>query len=893
MNITTHRDLKVYSGAFNADDVKPRWGSRVFTGRYPACAARHWALEFNRVAVLLLVSAFWLLNVIGVHATSLDSSVPKFVTRYCMDCHDAATEKGDRNFESFLKTPVAIDQHQTLEEILEQLNLGEMPPKKKSVEQPSDAERRKMVAEITRYLTTIESSAKPASTVMRRLTRYEYNYTIRDLLGVDTAAADKTRLFPADTRTHGFANLGSAQALSDHQLRLYLEAAREYLDLTLVFGREKPEVRKWVFRPLDLNGEKKNSGSVRYRVWAKDGSHLDIAHGQPVDNGPTYPKQFVRQGVPVDGRYRVRVKATAIGRQHPYDPAIFPNDLTVPLQLGLWHVPDESFLGKRAAEGRILVGVYDLPDNTPREIEATVWMPTGSTPFVHWINGPGASKAPLRRLTERYHPEALRKSQTKVDRLREQGVAVPKDALVQRVYISDVYQGPRVRVFEISLEGPLPEQWPPAGHRNVVGKETDPQSLNVARVLTAFASKAFRRPVPQREVVHHIEFVRQQMAAGVRKAEAIKQGLTAILTSPRFLFLDEGDPSKSGSLDDHQLASRLSYALWSSMPDDRLLQLAAADRLSDTKNLAAEIDRLIDDQRSSAFVHHFTDAWLHLYKIGSMPPGAKQFPAYFRGRLEPAMRTETRLFVADALKHNRPLKHLLNSSTTFVNGSLARHYGLTNVVGDEFRKVSFSADRRRAGLLGHASVLTATANGVETSPVVRGVWVLENILGTPPSPPPPDVPPIEPDTRGATTIRDQLAKHRNVAACADCHAKIDPWGFALEFYDPIGGFRTHYPHVGPSGRVAKLEGKRIDGSGELPGGEFIHNDGGLRTELLKRKDQFARNLVKKFLTHATGRELTFRDNAEVEQITDKIARSGYGFRDLVRMSLQSQIFRSR
>jgi hypothetical protein len=251
------------------------------------------------------------------------------------------------------------------------------------------------------------------------------------------------------------------------------------------------------------------------------------------------------------------------------------------------------------------------------------------------------------------------------------------------------------------------------------------------------------------------------------------------------------------------------------------------------------------------------------------------------------------LFVADALKHNRPLKHLLNSSTTFVNGSLARHYGLTNVVGDEFRKVSFSADRRRAGLLGHASVLTATANGVETSPVVRGVWVLENILGTPPSPPPPDVPPIEPDTRGATTIRDQLAKHRNVAACADCHAKIDPWGFALEFYDPIGGFRTHYPHVGPSGRVAKLEGKRIDGSGELPGGEFIHNDGGLRTELLKRKDQFARNLVKKFLTHATGRELTFRDNAEVEQITDKIARSGYGFRDLVRMSLQSQIFRSR
>jgi hypothetical protein len=828
-----------------------------------------------------------------LHAASIDPKVSQFVQRYCMDCHDSDTEKGDRNLEPFLKTPDAIGQHATLEEILEQLNLGEMPPKKKRVDQPTDVDRRNVVAEITRYLTAVEASAKSTSTIMRRLTRYEYNNTIRDLLGVDTAAADKTRLFPADARTHGFANLGSAQALSDHQLGLYMEAARQYLDLALVFGREKPVARRWVFKPLDLNGEQKNSGSVRYRVWAQDGSHLDIAHGQPVDNGPTYPKHFAQNGVPVDGRYRVRVTATAVGREHPYDPAIFPNDLTVPLQLGLWHVPDESFLGKRASEGRVLIGVYDLPDNTPREIESTVWMPAGSLPFVHWINGPGASKAPMRKLTERYHREALRKSQTKVDRLREQGAAVPKDALVQRVYISDVYQGPRIRVFEISLEGPLQNEWPPAGHRNIVGDETDPRSIDVGEVLTSFAGNAFRRPVSRNEVAHHIDYVRQQMVAGLPKPEALKQGLTAILTSPRFLFLDEGDPAKTGALDDYQLASRLSYALWSSQPDERLRQLATAGQLGQTQTLAGEIDRLIDDPRSAAFVEHFTDAWLHLYKIGSMPPGDKQFPAYYRGRLEPAMKTETRLFVADALKHNRPLRHLLNSRITFVNGSLARHYGLTNVTGDAYQKVSFPIHTRRAGLLGHASVLTATANGVETSPVVRGVWVLENILGTPPSPPPPDVPPIEPDTRGATTIREQLAKHRNVAACADCHRKIDPWGFALEFYDPIGGFRENYPIIRSDGKFSEKQGKRIDGSGKLPGGEFIENDGGLRQELLNRKDQFARNLVKKILTYATGRELTFRDNAEVEQITTQLAESGYGSRDLVRISLQSQIFRNR
>ena len=828
-----------------------------------------------------------------LHAGSLDSSIPSFVEKYCINCHDGETEKGDRDFEPFLDAPNSAEQHLALEEILEQLNLGEMPPKKKGVSQPPVHEIRKVIKGITNYLTEVHASSKPQSSVMRRLTRYEYKNTLRDLLGVDTAAADLTRNFPEDPRSHGFANLGTAQALSDHQLSLYMDSANKYLDMALVFGQEKPNATKHVFKPLDLNGQKNNPGAVRYQVWAKDGSYLDIAHGQPVDNGPTYPRAFARKGVPHSGFYKIRVDATAIGRKHPYDSSIFPNDLTVPLQLGLWHVPGFSYLVGQASEGRMLIGTYDLKDNERTPVEATVWLPAGSTPFVNWINGPGASKRPLRLLTERYHTEAIRKTQTVVDRLKEQGLPVPKDALVQKVYISDVYQGPRIRVFEISIEGPLHQDWPPEGHQNVIGKTTEADKVDIPAMVVAFASKAFRQPVQSKEVGHYVEYIQEAIKTGEPTAKAIQKGLAAILSSPRFLFMDEGDLQKGSKLNSYQLANRLSYTLWSSMPDERLNRLAEKDLLQNPDVLSNEIERLLHHSNSDAFIEHFADAWLGLYKIGSMPPSNLQYPAYYRDRLEAAMKTETRLFLEDSLKHNRPLQSLLDSRETFVNGNLAKHYGISNVQGASFRKVTFPKNTPRAGILGHGSVLTATSNGVETSPVVRGVWILESILGTPPAAPPPDVPPIEPDTRGATSIREQLTRHRSVAACADCHAKIDPWGFAMEIYDPVGGYRKHYPILTSSGRISPRPGKAIDGSGQLPDGTWIGDNSDFYEELLKRQNLFTRNLVRKFLTYATGREMNFRDEPEIRKISQNLSEKDAGFRDLIRLSLQSQIFQNR
>jgi hypothetical protein len=324
------------------------------------------------------------------------------------------------------------------------------------------------------------------------------------------------------------------------------------------------------------------------------------------------------------------------------------------------------------------------------------------------------------------------------------------------------------------------------------------------------------------------------------------------------------------------------------MPDDELFLLARQNELTNPNILGAQVERMLDDPRSSSFVEQFSESWLRLDKIGGMPPDQKTFAEYFSNRLETAMKKETYLFLQHLLDNNQPITDLLDSKYTFVNDGLAALYGLRGNFNEEFQKVNLPSSSHRGGLLGQASVLTLTANGVETSPVTRGVWVLENILGTPPSPPPPDVPAIEPDTRGSTTIREQLKKHRNVAACADCHRKIDPIGFPLEFFDPIGTFRKSYP-----ANRNKGQGPPVDGSGTMPTGESIGDERDLKQILMSRKQQFAKTLTEKLLVYGTGRRLSFRDHKQIEAISSSIEKRGFGFRDLVKDVVTSEIFRSR
>ena len=363
-----------------------------------------------------------------------------------------------------------------------------------------------------------------------------------------------------------------------------------------------------------------------------------------------------------------------------------------------------------------------------------------------------------------------------------------------------------------------------------------------------------------------------------RAIRALQAGYTALLCSPRFLYLREN----AGDLDTYALASRLSYFLWSSMPDETLFRLAAKNKLREPAVMHAQVERMLKDPKAEAFVQNFTTTWLRLDKLGKMPPEkGGPFRFYHDRRMEPMLSKQAAAFFADVLVRNERITTFIHSDHTYLNAHIARWmYNRDDVPGEGMIRVP-TLDPRRGGILTMPAVMTATANGVDTSPIVRGVWLLENILGTPPSPPPPDVEPLSPDLRGAKTIREQLELHRKHEACASCHRKIDPMGFAFENFDPVGRWRTNYR---TNGRP------KIDATTELPNGDQLADIVAFKQMLLKREPDFARCLTEKMLTYATGRRLEPLDHGEVNKITTALAKNGNRLRDLVHLVATSEIF---
>jgi len=362
--------------------------------------------------------------------------------------------------------------------------------------------------------------------------------------------------------------------------------------------------------------------------------------------------------------------------------------------------------------------------------------------------------------------------------------------------------------------------------------------------------------------------------------KAMQVGYTAILCSPDFLYLRE----KAGQLNDYEIASRLSYFLWSSMPDDLLMNLARAGKLTDTTVLQQQVDRMLDDRKARAFTRHFTERWLRLDKITESPPELTgPFRVYWDRRMEPQIIAQTDMYFADLLQNNGPIRLLIDSDYTFMNESIASvFYGRSDVKGESMRKVATN-DRRRGGIFTQPSVMTSTANGVDTSPVVRGVWVLENVFGTPPSPPPPDVEPLSPDLREAKTIREQLAMHRKQKACNSCHRKIDPLGFAFENFDPIGRWRDRYPKARED----------IDASTTTSSGRKVADIVEFKKLLLDEEQLVVRCLTQKLLSYATGRVLELTDRGEVDEIVSKLESQDNRIRDLIKLVVQSRMFKTK
>jgi hypothetical protein len=517
-----------------------------------------------------------------------------------------------------------------------------------------------------------------------------------------------------------------------------------------------------------------------------------------------------------------------------------------------------------------------VPDNTPTRLKFRVWLEAGQTPRFIFPNGPYESRASVITINKRYE--------------KEFSTPVGPSG-VGRAHILKEGKLPHIRISEIIVRGPVAE---PAGGAEEVAV-FGPEGFRPDRALDqlfAFATKAYRRPLLDSDRAPIRKLFEKRLAEKASPRQAALDSVKLILCSPSFLYLSEFTKETDRRLQPHDLATRLSYALWATSPDEALFASAATGKLAGDAELKQQIDRLLADQRVDGFVNGFLDSWLNLRELGGMPPPRETNRAYYAEDLPASMKTEARLFFRAMLKDDRPVSQFLHADHTFVDKKLAKLYDLpeqkTLRLADGFQKVSLKGDQHRGGLLGMAAVLTVSANGVETSPVTRGAWVSENILGIKPPPPPDIVPAIEPDVSGTTTIRQRLAKHSTDRACAECHRKIDPLGFSLESFDPVGRWRVTYakPKKGPA--------PKIDTSGEFASGEKYQDFAGFRDILHdKREEQFTRHLIRQFLAYGTGRLMEPADEFAIDRIHEKVKQQGLGLRGLLVECLTSDVFRSR
>lgn len=798
-----------------------------------------------------------------------------FVATYCFECHDDLIQKGERRFDELsfpiedLKGLIAV------QEMIDQLNLGEMPPPK--ADQPSEEERAAAVAALTAEVADVHARLEStgSQTELRRLNEREYLNTLEDLFArrVDTFAP--TSKFPRDQTSEHIDTIGDALVTSGFLLDNYFEAADLVVEKALG-QQDRPEEKEWSFRDNFYQGQElsfSHKSVYQYRYLCVYEVPNTVNH-----EGGYAGLEAFKEGVHADGLYEVKVLAHSMHRDSPYDPDIFRMDLSEPFRLGI--VSGDATVGELHHPQPIepQLAEVTVADGEPQWYTMRVWLEKGQQPRFIFPNGMANCRNAFGRIARDY------KDQWPKDDPYDGGIVHARRVVLQHGKM------PHIRIHEVGIRGPLYDEWPPASQQAVFGDEGF-QVDRQEEILHGFAERAFRRPVTKKELKPFLSVAEARREKGHSPRQATLDAIKAMLCSPSFLYLQEAGQERGGKLGPHDLANRLSYFLTASMPDETLRAHADSGAILEPETLRKEMDRLLSDPRSDEFVSGFLDSWLNLRALGDMPPDRNVSAPYFYDDLETAMKEEVTHFFRHLLEEDRPITELLDSDYTFLNKPLAQLYRVphefTHETAYQYEKVALP-DRRRGGLLGMGAVLTVSANGIETSPVVRGIYLLENIMGTPPPPPPDDVPPLEPDIRGATSIRDQLIKHREMNTCAECHRKIDPPGFALEHYDPIGRWREKYPD-----EKGRPTGPKIDASGSLPNGKEFRHVMDLKTLLLQRKDSFAHHLAERLLSYGTGRRMEVLDRPDVETIAAETRKEGYGARTLLREVILSDVFLTR
>ena len=806
----------------------------------------------SRIWITSPLALAFALAAVFIPASAAEFKPAAFFTKHCTECHDAETKKGNLDLTSLKPDFADAAMFERWVKVFDRVSSGEMPPKKQP--RPPAAEQQAFL-KITRQSLHDASLARQrvdGRVLVRRLNVTEYETTLRDLLGRQVAVKD---LLPPDTIAAGFDKVSTVLELSSVHLLRYQDAAEKALKT--VVPRALPAKFK-----ARLTGRE---------VVAKS-RHADTNGSLRVDSDALFihaiPYNHITLGtatVPQSGRYAVRASVQAVGTEGK------------PLPIRFSAGKDWG----RNSGG--VVAVRDAPADKPAVIELEA-----DLDFRELVDVSGWSLPTQRQFG---------------------------DGKLTEGKPLDQYRGPGLVVHWLEVEGPL-DAFPPASYQHVFGDlplqprykggslevvSTNP-SADADRLLRAFLPLAFRRPVSAELHDYYLKIVLAALDRKMSFEQAMLLGCRAALCSPHFLLLAEPLGTRReqpAALDDYAIAARLSYFLWSTLPDAELAGLAAKGELTRPAVLRGQVERLLKDARARRFTENFAGQWLDLDKLDDTTP-SPQIYGEFDDYLFWSMPEETTRFFEAVLRGDRSLTDFVHSDWSCLNERLAKHYGIPGVFGGELREVKLPADAHRGGVLTHASILKVTADGTKTSPILRGKWVLERILGQPPAPPPPNIPAVEPDIRGATTIRQQLDKHRDNESCAACHRHIDPPGFALEAYDVIGGWRDFYrSSVHKREAVVKLanypgrtvvRGLAVEMGGATATGKSFRDIDDYKQILLADKDQLARSLAEKLLVYSTGAELQFADREAVEQLVAQSRTQNHGFRSLVHAVVQSRIF---